>query len=55
MARLIFLYENLEGEKKATLKLLLSPSFPQNSQQSKQSLGAYAGGPPRFAESGGKT
>lgn len=49
----IFFYMNIYRGvgRKATLKLFISPSFPKNSQQSKHSLGAYAGGPPRFAES----
>lgn len=55
MARLISLYENLQGTgSKATLKLL-SPSFPRNSQQSKQSLEAHPHlGSPKFSESGNK-
>lgn len=55
MARLIVLYENLQGTGgKATLKLP-SPSFAQNSQQSKQSLEARPHlGSPKFSESGNK-
>lgn len=55
MAKLISLYENLQGTwSKATLKFP-SPSFPQNSQQSKQSLEAHPHlGSSKFSESGNK-